>query len=226
MDIFIALADTFSAITSTVLAMVVMGGMILTPVYLQNVRGIEPMASGLIMLPGALVMAVMSPITGRLFDKFGPRILAIIGMSIMAVTTYMLSQLSIDSSLTYIISVYTIRTMGMSLVMMPVMTNGLNALAPRLNPHGTAANNTIQQIAGAIGTAILIAVMNSKAMTTQKLLEEEASKQVLPTEELVLMSQQALLEGINLAFLVATGFTIVTLILSFFLKRVRSPQIK
>ena len=68
--------------------------------------------------------------------------------------------------------------------------------------------------------------MNSKAMTTQKLLEEEASKQVLPTEELVLMSQQALLEGINLAFLVATGFTIVTLILSFFLKRVRSPQIK
>lgn len=226
MEIFKAPAYTFSAITSTVLAMGLMGGMILTPVYLQNVRGIEPMASGLIMLPGALVMAVMSPITGRLFDKFGPRILAIIGMSIMAVTTYMLSQLSIDSSLTYIISVYTIRTMGMSLVMMPVMTNGLNALAPRLNPHGTAANNTIQQIAGAIGTAILIAVMNSKAMTTQKLLEEEASKQVLPTEELVLMSQQALLEGINLAFLVATGFTIVTLILSFFLKRVRSPQIK
>lgn len=228
MEIFKAPAYSLAAIFNTVLAMGLIGGMILTPVYLQSVRQIEPMESGLIMLPGALAMAFMSPITGRLFDKFGPRVLVITGISIMTVTTYLLAKLSMDSTVFYIISVFTIRTIGMSLVMMPVMTNGLNALAPRLNPHGTAANNTIQQIAGSIGTAVLIAIMNSKSMTAGELMANEAVKKgvTLTEQELASISQHALLEGINLAFLIATGFTVITLILSFFLKRVKEPQIK
>lgn len=228
MEIFKAPAYSLAAIFNTVMAMGLIGGMILTPAYLQSVRHIEPLDSGLIMLPGALVMAFMSPITGRLFDKFGPRILAIIGLSIMTVTTFLLAQLSMESSIFYIISVFTIRTLGMSLVMMPIMTNGLNALAPRLNPHGTAANNTIQQIAGSIGTAVLIAIMNSKSIAVGESMTAEAMKKgiSLTEQDVATISQLALLEGINLSFLVATGFTVITLILSFFIKRVTQPQIK
>ncbi|MEJ9281565.1 DHA2 family efflux MFS transporter permease subunit [Ureibacillus thermosphaericus] len=227
MEIFKAPSYTLSAIFSSVLGMGLTGGMILTPAYLQSVRHIEPMESGLMMLPGALVMAAMSPITGRLFDKFGPRVLAIIGMSIMTVTTYLLSHLAIDTSIIYIISVYTVRTIGISLVMMPVMTNGLNSLAPRLNPHGTAANNTIQQIAGSIGTAVLIAVMNTKATSVGEKMAAEAMQAGTFSEEVMAsITQQALLEGIELAFFVATCFTLIPLLLSFFLKRVTQPQIK
>lgn len=227
MEIFKAPSYTLSAIFSSVLGMGLTGGMILTPAYLQSVRHIEPMESGLMMLPGALVMAAMSPITGRLFDKFGPRVLAIIGMSIMTVTTYLLSHLAIDTSIIYIISVFTVRTIGISLVMMPVMTNGLNSLAPRLNPHGTAANNTIQQIAGSIGTAVLIAVMNTKATSVGEKMAAEAMQAGTFSEEVMAsITQQALLEGIELAFFVATCFTLIPLLLSFFLKRVTQPQIK
>lgn len=227
MEIFKAPSYTLSAIFSSVLGMGLTVGMILTPAYLQSVRHIEPMESGLMMLPGALVMAAMSPITGRLFDKFGPRVLAIIGMSIMTVTTYLLSHLEIDTSIIYIISVYTVRTIGISLVMMPVMTNGLNSLAPRLNPHGTAANNTIQQIAGSIGTAVLIAVMNTKATSVGEKMAAEAMQAGTFSEEVMAsITQQALLEGIELAFFVATCFTLIPLLLSFFLKRVTQPQIK
>ena len=96
MEIFKSPLYSLSAIINAVLAMSLMGGMILTPAYVQSVRGIDPMDSGLMMLPGALIMALMSPITGRLFDKFGPKVLAITGLMITAVTTYLLSILNVD----------------------------------------------------------------------------------------------------------------------------------
>ncbi len=99
-------------------------GMILTPAYVQNVRGISPLSSGLMMLPGAVIMGVMSPITGKLFDTYSPRILGVVGLSITAVSTYMLANLQIDSSHTHIILIYTLRMFGMAMVMMPLMTNG------------------------------------------------------------------------------------------------------
>ena len=186
------------------------------------------------MLPGALVMGIMSPITGKLFDKFGPRILATIGLTITAVATYFLTRLEVDSSYTYIISVYTIRMLGISLVMMPIMTNGLNAIPQRLNAHGTAINNTISQISGSIGTAILVTIFNShtKLRATEigaEYKEKYANLGVTPTDEQIMqmteaVGQQALLDGINFSFLVATGITIVAWVLTFFLKRASQPK--
>lgn len=231
MEIFKSPLFALSSIISAVNSMAMMGGMILTPAYVQNVRGIDPFESGLMMLPGALVMAIMSPITGRLFDKIGPRILAVTGLIITTISTFCLSQLQIDSSYLYIIFVYTIRMMGISLVMMPIMTNGLNSLPGRLNPHGTAANSTIQQIAGSIGAAILIAVMNARTTSAAEELAIEAQRNAtgpMSGDQIALLkaqiTQQALLDGIHLSFLVATLFTIIALVLSFFLKRAVSPE--
>src|SRR5690625_6041169 len=102
------------------------------------------------MLPGAVLMSFMSPITGRLFDKYGGRVLAIIGLTITVTTTYLLSKLSLTSEYYYIMMLFTIRMLGMSFVMMTVMRNGLTQLPMSQNPHGTAMNNTLQQISGAI----------------------------------------------------------------------------
>ena len=108
------------------------------------------------------------------------------------------------------------------MVFMPVSTNGLNQLPKRLYPHGTAMNNTLNQVAGALGTALLVTIMSNRAQTRATELANEAMKHVTGTPTgaaIAQMKQQiamkAMLDGINVAFLVATCITAVALILAF-----------
>ncbi|MDR7239337.1 DHA2 family efflux MFS transporter permease subunit [Neobacillus drentensis] len=212
------------SIIAIVNAVAMFSGMILTPAYVQNVRGISPLDSGLMMLPGAIVMGIMMPITGKLFDKFGPRILAVVGLVVTAISTYMLANLQIDSSYTYIVLVYTLRMFGMSMVMMPIMTNGLNQLPTRLNPHGTAINNTAQQVSGSIGTAILITIMNSVTKTEATGLMAGVDPTTLTEASTALLTKQALLAGIQYSFYVTLAINIVALVLAVFVKRVDTSE--
>ncbi|QED46520.1 DHA2 family efflux MFS transporter permease subunit [Cytobacillus dafuensis] len=215
-----------SAISMTV-NMALFSGMILLPIYVQTVRGISPMDAGLLLLPGAILMALMSPLTGRLFDKFGGRILAIIGITITVVTTFYFSKLTLDTSYTHLMILYSVRSVGISMCMMPVSTNGLNQLPRRLYPHGTAMNNTLNQVSGAIGVALLVTIMSNRTESHAASLAKEAMENMgtgQSTEAAILeMKQQILmksmLEGLNFAFLVATVFVAIALILAFFMKR-------
>ncbi|MEH7114816.1 DHA2 family efflux MFS transporter permease subunit [Neobacillus niacini] len=216
-----------SSVISMVLTMAMFSGMLLLPIYVQTLRGISPMDAGLMMLPGALIMALMSPITGKLFDKFGGRSLAIVGLVITVVTSYLFSQLTLETTYTQLLLLFSVRMFGMSMVMMPVSTNGLNQLPARFYPHGTAMNNTLQQVSGAIGTALLVTIMSNR--TESKAIElGEAAKAALteqPTQAAMAEMQQqimtnAMLDGINFAFLVSTFIAGVALFLAFFMKRV------
>ncbi|KMY45954.1 MFS transporter [Bacillus sp. FJAT-27916] len=209
-----------ASVIAIVNAVAMFSGMILTPAYVQNVRGISPLDSGLMMLPGAIVMGIMSPITGKLFDKFGPRVLALTGLVITGISTYLLSELQIDSSYPYIILIYTLRMFGMSMVMMPIITNGLNQLPTRLNPHGTAINNTAQQVSGSIGTAVLVTIMNSVTKTEAESMMTGIDPTTVTEQSMALLGQQALLSGIQYSFLVTLGINIVAIVLALFLKRV------
>jgi MFS family permease len=157
-------------------------------------------------------MALMSPITGKLFDKFGGRLLAITGLIITVVTSYLFSQLSLETTYTQLLLLYSVRMLGMSMVMMPVSTNGLNQLPARFYPHGTAMNNTLQQVSGAIGTALLVTVMSNRA----------ESKALAQMEQQIMMS--ATLDGINFAFFVSVFIAAVALILAFFMKRAKQAE--
>ncbi|MEW9673651.1 MDR family MFS transporter [Ammoniphilus sp. 3BR4] len=205
------------SVISIVNAVAMFSGMILTPAYVQSVREISPLHSGLMLLPGAVIMALMSPVTGKLFDRFGPRMLSFIGLGVTAISTYMLAHLQLDTSYSYIIFVYTLRMLGMSMVMMPIMTNGLNELPTRLNPHGTAINNTAQQVSGSIGTAILVTLMNSVT-------KAEAQSLSLTGLDPSALTQQALLAGIQYAFYAAFATNIIALILALFVKRVDTSR--
>lgn len=222
-----ALSSVISVVTSAAM----FSGMILTPLYVQSVRGITPLDAGILMLPGAVLMGLMSPITGRLFDKYGARIMAIIGLSITVVTTFYLSRLGMESDYYYIMVLYTLRMVGMAMVMMPVMTNGLNQLPRMSNPHGVAINSTLQQVSGAIGSALLLTLMTMRMGSVGSTLMAEvteAGKVPTTAEGLAVLEQQiekqAMLEGVNFAFLVATLITVVGLILAFFIKRVKPPE--
>ena len=203
-----------SSAISMVLNMAMFSGMLLLPIYVQTIRGISPMDAGLMLLPGALVMAFMSPVTGRLFDKFGGRMLAIVGLTIMVVTTYQFSVLTTETPYFYLMTLHAVRMFGITMVMMPVSTNGLNQLPRKFYPHGTAMNNTLNQLSGAIGTALLVTIMSiqTERYTTSMGQETSSGNGV---------NLLAMLEGINDAFFVATCIAIVALGLSFFIKRAR-----
>ena len=220
-----------SSAISIVISVAMFSGMILTPLYVQEVRGISPFESGLLMLPGAVVMGLMSPISGRLFDKYGARAMAVIGLAITIYTTYTMSTFTIDSNYFYIMSVYTVRMIGMSLVMMPVMTNGLNQIPMVSNPHGTAINNTLQQVSGAIGSALLLTIMTKRMEKSGEVLFTEAmSSGNVPTSDAGLealkaeLTNQAMLDGINFSFFIAAIVATVALILALFIQRVTPPK--
>ncbi|MBM7598856.1 EmrB/QacA subfamily drug resistance transporter [Virgibacillus halotolerans] len=198
--------------------------MLLIPIYLQNILGVTPMNSGLMLLPGAVVMGIMSPITGKIFDRIGARPLAIVGLLITVVTTFFFTRLTDHSGYGFLIAIYTVRMFGISMIMMPIMTAGLNQLPQRLHPHGTAMVNTVRAVAGAIGTAVLVTIMTNKAKNSIE--DVIVSNNLDPTDkqDMLHAGNLAQVAGINSAFMVATIFAAIALVLSFFLKRGRTTQ--
>ncbi|WP_025724157.1 DHA2 family efflux MFS transporter permease subunit [Paenibacillus polymyxa] len=238
---------TVSTLVGATVNMTMFGGMLLLPIYLQNIRGFTPLQSGLLLLPGALLMGVMSPISGAVFDRIGARPLAIIGLIITAVTTWEFSLLTDATTYGHIMIIYTIRSFGMSLLMMSVQTEGLNQLPPHLGSHGTAMSNTVRQIAGSIGTAWLITVMSSRSTIHVADYANVATTANVPlTEGVAQLGQtfaqtagvstesgsalalqqvyrsavtESTIHGINDAFIIATGIALAGLLFSLFLRR-------
>ncbi|MEK5271264.1 DHA2 family efflux MFS transporter permease subunit [Aeribacillus sp. FSL K6-8394] len=207
-----------SSAISIVLSMTMFSAMLLMPIYIQTIRGISPFDSGLLMLPGAIIMGIMSPITGRLFDKFGARALAIIGLSITIFTTYEFSHLTMDTSYSFLMLMYSLRMLGMSMVMMPVMANGINQLPQTMNPHATAMNNTLQQVSGAAGSALLVTLMQNKTESEAERLAQAAAGDPAKMADIM---NEAMLNGINFSFKISLLIALIALVLTFFIKRAK-----
>ena len=149
---------TLTSVINVLITMIMYADLILLPIFLQNGRGFTAFESGLLLLPGAVINAFLSPITGKMFDKYGAKPLFITGL--ICVIISMLGVIDLTDSTTYMyLMVRTIiLRIGLSFISMPLNTAGLNALPIELGSHGSAVNNTIRQLAGAIGTAVIITV--------------------------------------------------------------------
>ncbi|WP_179863190.1 DHA2 family efflux MFS transporter permease subunit [Bacillus pseudomycoides] len=212
---------SLTTIINIAVTMVMYADMMLLPLYLQNMRGYTAIESGLLLLPGALVMGFLMPVTGKLFDRFGAKWLAIIGMTITIITTMGFINLTDSTSYTYLILMSTGRRIGMALMMMPIQTAGLNQLPQRLHAHGTAISNTIRQVAGAVGTSLLVTVMTDRTKSHLQDMIPTAAAKGLTQRELV---TEASIQGINDAYLVIIGIGIIGLLLSFFIKKVKQDS--
>lgn len=206
---------TIAAVLAGVTNMAMIGAEMVLPLYIQNIRGESAFHSGLMLLPGALVMGLMMPITGAIFDKHGARKLAITGMFILTSATLPFAFLTSKTSVIVIVVLYAIRMFGISMVMMPVTTSGMNALPAQLISHGTAVNNTFRQVASSIGTAILISVLTN--VTKNNL----PAKSMLETTPLAYKDQaiNATLSGYHAAFFVAVIFGFIGWLITFTLAK-------
>ncbi|UQS84973.1 multidrug efflux MFS transporter [Apilactobacillus apisilvae] len=202
---------TVATAMSSITMMALVGFEMVLPLYLQIIRGMNAFHSGLTLLLGALMMGIVSPFAGQIFDKYGAKKLVTTGFLLLIIGTIPFTFLTEDASVTYIVLLYAVRTFGMAMVMMPATTYGMNALSTDMINHGTAVNNTVRQVGSAIATAVLVSILSN--VTTSNMPSTH-----LKTLDPVAYGHSALsatLSGYHAAFWVAAIFTILGLIVSF-----------
>lgn len=228
---------TLTTVINMVVMMSLYGGMILLPMYLQNLRGFSALDSGLLLLPGSLIMGLLGPFAGKLLDTIGLKPLAIFGIAVMTYATWELTKLNMDTPYMTIMGIYVLRSFGMAFIMMPMVTAAINALPGRLASHGNAFLNTMRQLAGSIGTAILVTVMTTQTTQHLSAFGEELDKTNPVVQDhmrelasqyggqegamkvlLQFVNKLSTVEGINDAFIVATIFSVIALILCLFVE--------
>lgn len=187
------------------------------PMFVQNLLNESALDSGLILLPGAIVMAVMSMTSGAMYEKFGAKPLAIIGMLIVIITTSYFVVMDEHTSTIMLATVYAIRMIGIALGLMPVMTHTMNQLTPEMNAHGSSMTNTVQQISGSIGTAGLITILSQ---ASQHFSPKMSDYKGMNKQEIIgQIKIDTMLHGYRAGFLFAVIITVISFLCTFMIKK-------
>jgi EmrB/QacA subfamily drug resistance transporter len=157
--VFRTWAFTNSQLLIAILSIGLFAVLFYIPLLLQQAMMIPPFPAGLILLPQALVMAVLMPIAGRLYDRIGPRWLAVTGLIIVAWGTYQMRHIGLDTSRDHIIELLAFRAVGLGLCMMPIFTIGMSSVPFTLTNQASAFNNVVRQTASALGVAGFTALL-------------------------------------------------------------------
>nr|WP_281411885.1 MFS transporter [Rhizobium sp. BK491] len=197
-------AFTIPAMMMAILMMSMFGVFILLPIYLQNVLGLSTLQTGLLLLPGGLIMGLCAPTAGSLFDKYGPMPLVIPGAILFSLLMWSLTFIQPGTSFWWMLIAHVILSIGLALMFTPLFTASLGALPSNLY-HGSAMIGTTQQVAGAAGTALFVAVMT---MT--------GSNATMSDGVTVAAATTA---GIQTAFFCGAIISIAAVIMAFFVKK-------
>nr|WP_044124046.1 MDR family MFS transporter [Streptococcus downei] len=204
---------TTIAIALSMMAM--MGVEMMLPLYMQNVHGLSALDSGLALLPGALMMGIVSPISGSVYDKVGARRLAMIGFTILGIGTVPFIFLTASTPDHFITLLYAVRMFGIATIMMPLTASAMSALPPHEAAHGTAANNTVRQIASAIVVAFLSSV-------TQNVINDNKPSAALKAMDPLKYGSKMIdanLSGFHVSFTLGLSFAILGFLVALLLRK-------
>jgi DHA2 family lincomycin resistance protein-like MFS transporter len=193
-----------SVVMMAVCMMALLGVMILLPIYTQNVLDLSPLQTGLLLLPGGLVMGLMAPTVGRLYDTHGARRLIIPGAVLMTGVMAWLATVTQETPWFMVLAAHVVLSIGLGLLFTPLFTASLSAVPARLYSHGSAVLGTIQQVAGAAGTALFVALMSLRAADLARAGAE---------------AHVALAGGVRLAFAWGACIAVFAIVAAFFVRR-------
>ena len=189
--------------------MIILSSMILLPLYLQIGLGLTALTAGLILMPGGALNGILSPVAGRVYDIYGPKWLLTPGFIIMIIMLWLLSNVTTETTIPMAIFLHSGLMIGVTFVMMPVQTHGLNALPKNLYPDGTALINTLLQVSGSIGTALAITIMSTSQSNFLKTVADPSDPSLVST---------SLTAGVQTAFILGIVLAVFGLMISFFIK--------
>lgn len=195
---------TIAVIIMAIIALTMFGTLTLLPLYLQDVVTLDALQAGLVLLPGSILMGVLAPSMGRIYDAKGPKTLLVPGTVLVAGALFFYSTVSETTPVWALVITQTIMSLGMAMSFTPLFSASLGSLPRRLYSHGSAVLNTLQQVAGAAGVAILIATYSSILHTGEQ-------------QGLDVPSAGA--PGAQAAFLLGAIIALIPFALSFFIRK-------
>lgn len=143
--------------------MAMLGTMVLLPLYLQNLRALSPLATGLLVMPGGLAMGLLGPVVGRLYDRYGGRVLIIPGAAGITLALAGFTQVTLATPYWVLLALHMLLSLCLAATFTPVFTIALGAVPSSLYSHASSILNTLQQVSGAFGTALVVTVMSMRA---------------------------------------------------------------
>ena len=196
--VFRSATYSLATFVNFILTMGMFSSMFLLPLFLQNFRGLGAMESGILLLPQALASTVTMPLSGKLFDKIGPRPVVITGLLLMAYSTWELSFIDLSTSNGDLTRILIERGFAMGLTMMPVMTVAMNSVPPSLIARSSSLTNVLRQVFASFGTAIFATLLQTRQTFHQAVLSQTVTPDRLGVQATILQVQQALVQhGLN-----------------------------
>jgi DHA2 family lincomycin resistance protein-like MFS transporter len=201
---------SISMVVMVVSMVALFGTIILLPIYMQQVLGLEPVQTGLLLLPGGLLMGLLAPFVGRLYDRFGPKPLLIPGSVVVSLALWGLAMIDASTSPFYLLGAHLVLSLGLAFLFTPLFTSALGSVRPHLYAHASATVSTVQQVAGAAGTALFVTLMST---TTAALASDGASE------------VSAAAGGVQSAFFVGAIISLLAIVGAIFVKKpVDAPE--
>lgn len=207
---------SITLILTSIITISLYSGMLLTPVFLQNIQRVTPMDTGLILLPSSLAMAIITLFVGKLYTVIGPRVLMLVGIVVMAAGTLPLSWLSVNISHEYILLCMVVRNIGIALTMMPASNAGMEQIPPQLSGHASSISNWLRNVFGSFAIAIFTSLLTSR--TTAHFKDLAAAGDTDKTH----MQMMSFTMSVNDVYLVATVIVLAALPFAYFIRKNRA----
>ena len=199
---------TFSIAMFSMSMMAFFGTIVLLPIYMQDVLGLDPLQTGLLLLPGGLTMGLLAPLVGRTYDRIGPTALLVTGAIIVTSVLWIMTTFGATSSPFSVLAAHVSLSVGLALLFTPLFSASLGSLRPQLYSHGSAIVGTVQQLAGAAGTALFVTVMAAQAA----ILVADGATDVAATAE-----------GVRVAFVYGAAISMLAIPAAFMIRRTAEP---
>src|SRR3954470_10802566 len=179
--------------------------LVILPMYMQMALLMAAFTTGLVLLPGSLLNCILAPTIGKLFDTYGPKAVITPGTILVAIGYILFAQFGTGTAVWMIVLTHVVMMLGIGAVLASVQTNTLNSLPKQYYPDGIAITQTIQQVAGAVGIAVLVSIFSAK----------QNSYLAATSNELT----HAAAAGSSVVFTISLVLAVINVVLSLFIKK-------